>query len=689
MMHHDGGQRNDSRANRAARAIAVLALIGLGWCVIPGPSQDKSGAAALRSFNPAGILTILNLEGPGLEAARERAAQDDRPGALAALLAYYRAKFSLPEKPAAAEASSLKTADDIVRHVFQWGPYEAADYGPEMDWAWDPRGDIEWVAAVYRFYWARELVEAYRATRDEKYAAAFVDLTRDWIGKHPLEQHTKTHPVYTNWRGFAWLDIQTGIRATNLCEAFPVTVHAAAFTPEFLGVFLASLYDHQVKTEKLPMNVIHNKAVFEQRGFVAVAYRFPEFRDAPRWLAMALDRTRGNFLAQTTADGVQREWSGGYHFGVLRDAVEIMRRAEERGVAAPEDYRTRIRKMYEYILAMSAPDLTFPMFNDAARAIDLPAERKRWPLYPTLKEASDLLGDPKYAALADLDHERLPAQKSYAFAEAGMYALRSGWDPDSVYLALHCSPPAISGHDQPDNGTFELWAYGRWLMPDTGFFTYGHDAAARDWHRQTSVHQTLTLDGKNAEIKGRHRLWRSEERYDALVVENESYPNLLHRRTVWFVDRAFFVLLDEAIGEAPGAVDLHFQFAPGPVNFDAAGHWAATEFDDANVLVWQAPSAPVTLEEEVGWFAWAYGKREARQAFRFRHKGQAPAAFVTVIVPYRGQERPNVALHSEPVFQPGADATTVRVTVSGKSWELSRDLRSNAAPGSMVRLMKR
>ncbi len=689
MKHLSGRQRNDGSAGRLTPAVALLALLGLGLFAIPVSAQEKGGVVELRSFDPSAILTVLKLDGPGLEAARERAARHDRPGALAALLAYYRAQHPLPEKSGPASESGLKKADDIVGRIFQWGPYEPAAYGPEMDWAWDPRGDIEWVAAVYRFYWARELVEAYRATRDEKYAAAFVGLTRDWIGKHPLEQQAKTHPVYTNWRGFAWLDIQTGIRATNLCGAFPVMVHADAFTPEFLGEFLTLLYDHQVKTEKLPMNAVHNKAIFEQRGFVAVAYTFPEFLDSPRWLALALERSRENLLAQTTTDGVQREWSGGYHFGVLHDAVEIMRRAGERGVVVPEDYRARVRKMYEYVLAMTAPDLTFPMFNDAGREIDRPAERKAWPLVPMLKEATDLLGDPKYAALADLDRGRLPSQKSYAFAEAGMYALRSGWDPDSVYLALHCSPPAISSHDQPDNGTFELWAHGRWLMPDTGYFTYGHDPAAREWHRQTAVHQTLTLDGKNAAAQGRHRLWRSEDGHDLLVVENESYPNLLHRRTVWFVDRAFFVFLDEAIGEAPGALDLHFQLAPGPVTIDPAARWAATGFDDANVLVWQDPSSPVTLEKEEGWFAWAYGKRTPRPAFRFRHEGRAPAALVTVIVPYRGRDRPEVALRSGKDLQPGADGATLVVTVAGKSWELRRDLGSDTAAGNGVTLLKR
>ena len=52
--------------------------------------------------------------------------------------------------------------------------------------------------------------------------------------------------------------------------------------------------------------------------------------------------------------------------------------------------------------------------------------------------------------------------------------LHDQWGSEQIYFALHGPPPGISGHDQPDNGTFELCAFGRWLMPDTGFYTYGH-----------------------------------------------------------------------------------------------------------------------------------------------------------------------------------------------------------------------
>ena len=52
-------------------------------------------------------------------------------------------------------------------------------------------------------------------------------------------------------------------------------------------------------------------------------------------MELALQRTRENFLAQTTEDGVQREWSFGYNLGVLRDAVDIMGRAESMGLGDP------------------------------------------------------------------------------------------------------------------------------------------------------------------------------------------------------------------------------------------------------------------------------------------------------------------------------------------------------------------
>ena len=651
----------------------ILLLVGLSWL------QAVSRAnAELRSLDPEEILAKLDLSSSELTAVKAKQATD-RVAALGELLAYYRKKYPLDDPTPSQSQAKNPTADGIVNHIFKWGPYEPADYGPVIDWQSDPRGDIEWVAAVYRFYWARDLANAFEATRDEKYAKAFVELATDWIAKHPLEERDIRHPVYTHWRGFPWLDIQTGIRADVICNVFPIFVHADSFTPEFLGVLLASLYDHQVKTEADPMGVVHNKAVFEQRGFVAVAWTFPEFRDSRRWMELAMERTRENFLAQVTPDGVQREWSFGYNRAVLNDAITMLHRMDDMGVPVPDDYRERIRRMHDYVFAIATPELAGPMFGDASRSPVRTDRRSAWSLYGTLVEATAMWGDPKYAARAKLNRDELPRQTSYAFRDAGTYVLRDDWGPEQVYFALHCPPKGISGHDQPDNGTFELCAFGRWLMPDSGFYTYGHDREGRAWHRQTSVHQTLTLNGATSKIASRQLLWHTSPEVDAVTVENVSYENLVHRRTVWFVAKTFFVLLDEAIGTAEGTLDLHFQLAPGEMKLDAAHNTVTTAFDDANVLISAVADGPLVTEEEEGWHAWKYGHRKPRPAIRYRHARSSPAAFLTVVYPYRGIHRPEVSVSLPEAFDVGADRVELSVKANGTTWRLGRDLKVEKA----------
>ena len=51
---------------------------------------------------------------------------------------------------------------------------------------------------------------------------------------------------------------------------------------------------------------------------------------------------------------------------------------------------------------------------------------------------------------------------------------------------------------------------------------------------------------------------KSEEGATELVVfENQGYDNLKHRRAVFYVNKKFFVLVDEGIGNAEGTIDVY------------------------------------------------------------------------------------------------------------------------------------
>ena len=126
-------------------------------------------------------------------------------------------------------------------------------------------------------------------------------------------------------------------------------------------------------------------------------------------------------------------------------------------------------------------------------------------------------------------------------------------------------------------------------------------------------------------------------------------------------------------------LDLHFQFAPGDVVFDSGAKRAHTQFEDANVLVQTAASGPVSMVEEEGWFAWSYGHRTPRKALCYGYEGTAPAAFLTLIVPYRGTDIPTVSAALPEHMEVGCEAVTPQVKAFGQDWEVGRDLGAGKA----------
>ncbi|HET7560292.1 MAG TPA: alginate lyase family protein, partial [Limnochordia bacterium] len=366
---------------------------------------------------------------------------------------------------------------------------------------------------------------------------------------------------------------------------------------------------------------------------------------------------------QILPDGVQHEFAPGYHAGCTRMLAEMGALAQRVGADVPASFRETLDKMATYVLAMVTPEFSNPMFGDTRR----PEGGRTYG--ELLVMLGGILNRPEFSAVAERRHAGLPPL-NWCFPHGGMYFFRSGWGPDDIYMALHCCPPSAGGkkggHDQPDNGTFELCAFGRWLMPDSGCFVY-HESTApldRDWFRQTAVHQTLTLDNANSVNAPRHLFWWDTPELAVVRFENQSYPDLCHRRTVFFVQRRFFVIVDEALGDARGDLDLHVQLAPGPAQIDAGSKTARTEFaDGGNVLVWTPAVQAARMEEEAGYTSSRYGHYEPRPAFRLRLADGPPAALLSVIVPYRGAKPPRVVAALEPGFVPGADSLAVRCEV--------------------------
>jgi len=580
----------------------------------------------------AKLLSRLELNVKALE--QVKLLQNNQEQAMQALLKYYRARTSVKhpvDKNRKAEGfgksatgHELQTADNALRHIFvgqsAYPPYFC---GNDIDWGTRPVPDNEWVWQLNRMYFWDDMALAYWHTGDEKYAKEWCNQLVDWTLKNPNNPEHK----------YAWRSIEAGIRGYRWSALFQYFIESPNFTPDVLVAFLNSCFDH-AEFLMTKYSTKSNWGLMEAEGLAFIAITFPEFKESGKWLTEAIRRLNNEIDLQVYPDGQQRELAMGYHLGSIDWFLRTYDLAKINGKtdAFPPSYVQKVMKMCEVPLKLCHPDGTNPQFGDgwAGR----PGQHNR-----KFQEWADRFNRNDFLFLASSGEQgKAPDSTAYALPCSGLYSMRSSWDKEAICLVLKCGPDG-GGHCQPDNGTFELSAGGRTLMPDGGSYIYSGDPENRAWFRQTRVHQTLTMNGENSKYAPKLLLWNPGKKDDVLVVENKSYENLTHRRSVFFVDKRYFILVDEAFGTATGNVDLHFQFAPGAAVFDRNKSTVTSGFKEGwNILVQTLNQPGMQLEEEEGQVSFLYTKKEPRPAFRYQINkavAQSNVRFITLVAPYQ------------------------------------------------------
>ena len=631
------------------RVLFVLSLL----CIAPlvkGQSSDFTTETEM-------LLNRLNLENAGLHVVSK---QDNFEATGKELLKYYK-KRSFVKHPVTEGSSDInisekdkKWANDALKHVFVGQPaYPSHFCGDDIDWNSRPVPDNEWVWQLNRMYFWNAMGKVYAKTSDERFAKEWCAQLVDWTNKNPRDEAHK----------YAWRSIEAGIRGRSWTGLFHQFIKSEHFTPEVLVAFMNSCYEH-AEFLMTTYSSGSNWALMEAEGMAFIAFTFPEFKNSQKWKSEAILRLNKEMSQQVNADGHQRELAMGYHIGSIGWFYRTYELAKLNGLesAFPASFINSLEKMCEVPMKLGLPDGTNAQFGDAWAGEPMQYSEK-------FKDWSDRFNRKDFLFLATGGTQgTAPEQKAYALEESGLYSLRSGWNKNAVSMVLKCGPNG-GGHCQPDNGTFTLYAGGRTLMPDSGSYIYSGNPEGRKWFRQTKSHQTLTLNGENTQYDPKLLLWQPGEDLDILVVENAGYDQLTHRRSVFFVDKRYFVIVDEAIGKATGDIDLHFQLAPGNAVFDHNRFSVNSDFKEGwNVLVRTQKQKGLELSEEEGWVSFEYTKKEPRPAFRYRLKktsAQQPVHFTTLVTPYE-KEIPDIKVKLDTLSKVSHDHLQITVTENGK-----------------------
>ncbi len=664
----------------AAALLATVALMATACAASPEP-VERTPVDFETSIRAA--LDVLDLDRPGLEPVQQAAEAGDFDAAGEKLLEYYRDRDGvhhpvdrdrLPQRRGRAMSERDRVAaDNALAHRFVGQPsYGPKDLGDPIDWSARPVEDNEWRWQLHRLRWWRSLGRAYWHTGDEAYAEAWAEQLLHWVAENPRHEQ----------RDYAWRSLEAGHRAGSFAEHFQYFIDTPAMTPRVLAVFLVSLHEHgRHLTEHYSTG--SNWALTEARGLLEAAVTFPEFRDAGDWRAEAVTRLNEEMRRQVHPDGHQRELSISYHVGAMRnfdEALEIVRLNDLADVF-PGAFHERLERMAAVVMKLAMPDGRYAQFGSAWK-------RNRGHAWSVLANWLDDFPREDFEYLVSRGESgRPPQQTAFALDDSGLYSMRSGWDEDAVCVIFKNGPDG-GFHSHPDNGTFEFYARGRHLMPDSGVYIYHGDDHWREWFRRSRVQQTITLDERDIAYEPRRRLWQPGDEHDVVIFENASYDDLTHRRAAFFINHETLVLIDDVIGDGRGTVRLHYHFAPGEAAFDHASRTARTDFDEGvNLAVHASSPDGLTLEEREGWVSYQYGEREPRPAFAFAsdksHLDRA-MRFVTVITPWE-DDPPRLSARVSDQPAAGSDAADVEIAVNDRRYRLRYDLDAGSAEVAPVR----
>ena len=660
----------------------------IAFSVVLGCSVCTAAAQELKTE----VFDFLNLDYPGLEKVKELHSKGKDAEAASALLEYYRARKDVKAPEVNVDKITIskdeqKWADEALQHTFfsHKGYQPSFNYGKDINWKYWPVKDNELRWQLHRHKWFTPMGKAYRLSGDEKYAKEWVFQYMDWIKKNPLVSMDKNEyemnggaeldSIRENMR-FAWRPLEVSDRLQNQTSQFVLFLPSPSFTPEFLTEFLLNYHKHALHL-MANYSKSGNHLLFEAQRILCAGSFFPEFKEAAQWRRSGIDILNKQIDVQVYKDGGQFELDPHYHLAAIDIFWKALNLAKLNGYEKefPQSYTDTVENMIMFYMNICFPDYTNPCFSDAKITDKRGMLRtyKRW--LATFPDNEAI----RYMATEGKEG-KLPDNLSIAYKESGFFVFRNSWANDATQMVVKAGPKAF-WHCQPDNGTFELWFNGKKLFADSGSYVYAGDGEVmkwRNWFRQTHVHNTLTLNWKDLETTdSKTLLWQPEGKVQTLVTENQSYKKLKHRRSVFFVDGNYFVIVDEAVGDAHGVINLNYQMPRGKVDNSREDMTFVTDFESGSNMKLQCfGPETMTMRKQEGWLSTDYRKKQKRMdvSFNVKKYDAEPVRYITVICPVKDKaDAPKISakFKSKKYNEKGLE---VEVKVNGKKQVLKYNL---------------
>ncbi len=496
------------------------------------------------------------------------------------------------------------------------------------------------------------LGRAYALDADPRYAREFVAQLDSWMDDNPW-------PYGVNW-GRA---MEVAVRTVNWLWAAALFAKAPEFSSAHQMRFLKAVLQHgrHILDNLEFADNNGNHYLSNGVGLLFLGVLLPDLADADTWRKKGLEIVWGEIEHQVHPDGVDFEQGIGYQGLVAEFWYSCVALCQKHNLPVSPQARQRLEKMFDFMLAYTRPDGTFPQVgdNDDGRLANIDDEpvgshQRHLAVAGVLFDRRDLLaaaGDALETAVWLCGPAVLAApaesrrRTSQGFEHGGFYVMRAD---DSVMLidAGEIGMRGLGGHGHNDVLTFDLWAAGAPLLVDSGTYTYTADPEARQALRGTSAHNALRVDGQETSRLGGDRwlwliendahprdvTWQSNEERDVFAGSHDGYRRLpepvMHTRRISFdKTRRWWRIDDSLSGTGEHLVELFFH--PG----------VAFELHDGAVILrapladlWLFPPSEAECRQADGCISRGYGLREPAPVLVYAVRASVPLALRTDLV---------------------------------------------------------
>jgi len=442
----------------------------------------------------------------------------------------------------------------------------------------DTDADIKFIWEPNRFSFAYTLVRAYAASGDEKYPEAFWTLVEDWARHNPPNT------------GPNWMDGQEiALRLMAWTFGYHAFRTSPASTPERLARFkryVAAQAERIYRNRAFAVSSHNNHCITEAFALWMVGLLFPELKHAAKYLAFGKDSLEREAREQILPDGAYSMYSLNYHRFVLHLYLCAIRLSQIHQLPFTNHLITSITKSIEFLAHLVEPQTgEMPAYGSNDGALVLPLNNCDFTDYRPLLQLGwyllkgERLFEPgpwdedvfwicgeDFHAKKEKRGKGLEGLGEVSFPDGGIYLLRSANSRAVIRCTRFAARPSHA-----DQLHVDLWMHGHNLAIDAGTYLYSGEGHWRNGLARTSVHNTVTVDGKDQMTLLSRFTWtdwskgkvlRHEE--DIWQGEHDGYRPVSHKRTVMALEGDRWLVIDVLDADEPHRYALHWLLADLP-----------------------------------------------------------------------------------------------------------------------------